>query len=243
MAKTNAFAVNESIVQARQNQYSYRSHMGMVNSAEWVVLFDDFLQAEQATENLVGWTTILDVGATAVDGGDHGGTIDITSDTADEGMAFYGNLGIALAGKKFFMEARVKYTDADDGQWVIGLSDLTSVTNPEDLYTTQPDFIGFGTETDGSAVLNLIYDTNNGGPVTDASSASMEDDTWAVIAIEFNPDDGNIRGYKDGNLVVTSSTQASVPDDLPLAPYFAFVLEDITTDIGTIDYIRVVVER
>lgn len=243
MAKTNAFAVNESIVQARSISYSYRNHTGMMNSAEWIVIFDDFLYAEQATENLVGWTAITDTGATAADGNEHGGVIDISSDGADEGIAFYGNLGAKFSGKKVYIEARVKSTDADDNQWVIGFSDLTSTTNPEDLYTTQPDFCALGTETDASAVINLIYDTNNGGPVTDASTASLEDATYAVLALEFNPDDGKLRGYKDGALIVTSGTQASVPDDLPLAPFFCFLLEDTTTDIGTIDWIRVVVER
>lgn len=230
--------------------YEYRAGMGLMNSAEWVVLFDDFLQAEQATENLLGWTTITDAGATAVDGNEHGGVIDVTSDGVDEGMSFYANLGVQLNGKKFFMEARVKVEDADDNIVCIGLSDLTSTTNPEDLWTTQPDFIALGTVTDGDATPKLVYDKNNGGPVTQAATGTtydLQDDTWHVLAISFNGattlTDGSLKAYLDGKEIISATTEAQVPDDLPLAPFFGFRLEDDATDVMSIDYIRVVVER
>lgn len=236
---------------SQQASYPYRSGMGMIPSAEWVVFHDDFCQAEQATENQVGWTSIIDLGATIVDGNEHGGVIDITSDAIDEGAALYHNLCVNLSGKKFFMEARVKCEDADDNQIVIGLSDLTSTTNPEDLYTTQPDFIAFGTHVDADATPALIYDKNNGGPVTDTPTGTtfdLADNTWHRLAIWYNgattaDTSGVIECYVDGALAVRSSTDAQIPDDLPLAPFVAAVLEDDATDIISIDYVRYAFQR
>jgi len=236
---------------AKSNGYAYRTGMGMINSAEWIVFFDDFNQAEQATENQVGWTSLIDTGATIVDGDEHGGVIDISSDAADEGVALYQNLGIKLAGKKFFMEARVKVEDADDGQIVIGLTDLSSSTNPEDFYTTQSDFIAFGTHVDADATPALIYDKDNGGPVTDTPAGTtfdLSDATWHTIAIAYNgaataSSTGGFTAWVDGNLATTAATIAQIPDDLPLAPFIAAVLEDDATDIISIDYVRYAVER
>jgi hypothetical protein len=236
---------------ASQKDYWYRSGMGMVNSAEWVVFFDDFSQAEEATEDQVGWTSLIDTGATIVDGDEHGGVIDISSDAADEGVALYHNKCVKLAGKKFFMEARVKVEDADDGQIVIGLSDLSTTTNPEDLYTTQSDFLAFGTHVDADATPALIYDKNNGGPVTDTPTGAtfdLSDGTWHTIAIWYNgaataDTSGALVAFVDGVEATRASTDAQIPDDLPLAPFIAAVLEDDATDIISIDYVRYAFER
>jgi hypothetical protein len=224
--------------------------MGMINSAEWIVLFDDFLHAEQATEDPLLWTPLIDTGATIVDGNEHGGVRDVTSDAVDEGVACYGSLGIKLNGKRFFMEARVKLEDADDNQAIIGLSDLTTTTNPEDLWTTQPDFISFGNTVDGDATPVLKYDKNNGGPVTETptgTSFDLTDGNWHVLAIAFNGagtlTDGSLKAYVDGVEAASALTEAQVPDDLPLAPFWGLMLEDDATDVMSIDYIRVVVER
>lgn len=171
-----------------QDKYSYRAGMGMVQSAEWVVFFEDFNQAESATEALEGFTSIIDAGTTVVDGDEHGGVIDMNSDGADEGVAYYHNKCVKLSGKKFFMEARVKIEDADDGQVIIGLADLTDVTAaaPESLWTTTPDFISFGNTVDGDATPVLKYDKNNGGPVTETPSGTTFDFTdgiWHTIAL------------------------------------------------------------
>mgnify|MGYP003118015378 FL=1 len=242
----------ESITHApvsSQKPYAYRSKMGMFNSAEWIVVFDDFLQAEQATENQVGWTPIIDSGATIVDGNEHGGVIDISSDGTDEGAVMYGNLGIKLNGKRFFMEARVKVEDSDDNIVAIGLSDLTSTTNPEDLWTTQSDFIAFGSVTDGDATPKLVHDKDNGGPVTvtPESDFDLNDGEWHVIAIAFNGastlTDGSLKAYVDGVEAASATTEAQVPDDLPLAPFFGARLEDDASDIVSFDYVRIVAER
>lgn len=248
----NGVGLRESVVHApisNQKPYAYRSGMGMINSAEWVVFFDDFMAWEEATEDPVGWNPIIDTGATIVDGNEHGGVIDVTSDAVDEGIALHLPLSVKLNGKKFFMEARVKIEDADDGQAIIGLADLTATTNPEDLWTTTPDFISFGNTVDGDATAVLKYDKNNGGPVTETptSGADFEDDTWHVIAIAYNGastlTDGSLKAYFDGIEVASADTEAQVPDDLPLAPFLGLMLEDDATDVLSCDYVRVVYER
>jgi hypothetical protein len=223
----------------------------MMSSAEWIHFHDDFLRAEQATENLVGWTALIDIGATIVDGNEHGGVLDITSDAVDEGVALYQNLGIQLSGKKFFMEARVKLEDADDNQVIIGLADLTATTNPEDLWTTTPDFISFGNTVDGDATPVLKYDKDNGGPVTNTPTGTTFDFTDGVyhtIGLWYNGSSsasttGALVAYFDGVEATRAGTLAQIPDDLPLAPFFGFMLEDDATDVMSIDYFRYAIER
>jgi hypothetical protein len=235
---------------AKSQNYKYRSGCGMFSSAEWVHLFYDFTLAEEATEDQVGWTSIIDTGATIVDGVEHGGVIDVTSDAVDEGVALYLPQSVQLAGKKFFMEARVKLEDADDNQAVIGLSDLTSTTNPEDLWTTQPDFIAFGNFTDGDATPQLRYDKNNGGPVTHTptgTSFDLTDGAYHILAISYNggttPADSSLQAWVDGKLAVSATTEAQIPEDLALAPFFGLRLEDDATDVMSIDWFRFAVER
>ena len=234
-----------------QQSFYYRSGMGMINNAEWIVFMEDFMQAEQATETISGFTSIIDAGATMVDGDEIGGVIDLTSDAADEGIALHQNLGIQLSGRKFFMEARVKITDADDGQIIIGLADLTAVTNPEDLWTTTPDFISFGNTVDGDATPVLKYDKNNGGPVTETPSGTtfdFTDNAFHTIAIWYNgattaSSTGALIAFFDGVEATRAATLGQIPDDLPLAPFIGALLEDDATDIFTIDYFRYAIER
>jgi hypothetical protein len=236
---------------SNQAPYPYRSGMGMVNSAEWIVFFDDFTGVTSSNAP-TGWTAIIDTGATAVDGAEHGGVIDISSDGADEGVGLYLPKSIQLGGKKFFMEARVKVEDADDNIVAFGLSDLVATTDPEDLYdTSNADGISFGTTTDGDATPKLVYDKNNGGPVTNTPTGTgfdLSDATWHTLGIFYNgattaDDTGFLGAYVDGNLATSAGTDAQIPDDVPLAPFVAALVEDDATDIISIDFVRFAIQR
>jgi hypothetical protein len=60
----NGVGLTESIVHARTSGYPYRAGMGMINSAEFVVMMDDFVSP--VTTNLpLGWdAVVIDTGAT-----------------------------------------------------------------------------------------------------------------------------------------------------------------------------------
>lgn len=240
-----------SSVSSSGGNYWYRTGMGMVPSADWVVFMEDFIQAEQATEIWPGFTALIDAGATMIDGIDLGGVIDITSDAADEGILLYQNRGVKLSGKRFFLEARVKVTDADDTQIVIGLSNLGTLVNPEDVYTTDTDFIAYGTHVDGDATPALIYDKNNGGPVTDTPAGTtfdITDNTWHRIAIWYNgattaATNGALVAFTDGAEATRAGTIAQIPEDVELAPFIVALLEDDSADTLSIDYFRFAFER
>lgn len=246
---TNAAGFNESIVLARDRNYPYQTGMGMINSREWIVHFDDFIGSEASDElNYGGYLTLQDAGETLVNADEHGGAVTISSDGTSEGIGFYLPKCIKLTGKKFFMEVRAKTADADDTDLVFGLSDLSATSDPEDLWdTSNADGIACGVF-DGSAALKLIYDKDNTGPVTETSTvATLSDATYATLAISYNgaTDPGNnaVQFWKDGVLAGAAGTNAQIPEDVVLAPFFAFRTGGDAAHTGTFDYFRWAVER
>lgn len=245
MSRNNSFGINESIVHGKDGDYSYRRGMGMFNSFEWVAFYDEF-DGSPASNAYPGWTAIIDTGGTATSAAIAGGGAAITSDGTTEGVSLYRGKSVQLSGRKFFMEVRVKTLDADDTDVKFGLTDLIATTNPEDLWATATaDGIAAGV-TDGSAALTLVYDKNNGGPVTETSSAVLEDDTWAVLAITYNgaetPGEGSLRLWKDGEVIATAATVAQIPEDLALAPFIGARTGGDAAHIVTFDYARYAVQ-
>lgn len=236
---------------SNQATYAYRGGKGMFNSAEWHVFFDDFNGA--VTSNVPnGWAgAIIDVGCTITNAGLHGGVLLFDSDAANEGASCYLNKCIKLAGKKFFMEARVKMEDVSAMTFQMGLTDVAATTNPEDLWTTTAaDGIAFGNL--DAATVSLVYDKNNGGPVTatldDTTKGTLADDTWAVLAIAYDgaatPNDGSLTAWVNGYQVAKAETEAQVPEDVELAPFIGMLAGHATTaDVAHVDYVRFAIER
>lgn len=233
------------------NLYPYRAGKGMIPSAEWVVFFDDFT-GDVASNIPDGWdAAIIDTGCTNTNANLAGGVLLMDSDADNEGTAIIQNKHVALAGKKFFMEVRVKMEDVSAMTFQFGLSALTAVTNPEDIWTTTTtDYISFGNL--DTAVCALTYDKNNGGTVTETNSnetqATLADNTYAILAIDYNggstPGDSSVRAYVNGILVAAAQTEAQIPDDLPLAPFVGFLAGHATTaDVVHVDYVRYSLER
>jgi hypothetical protein len=231
--------------------YPYRAGKGMIPSAEWIVFFDDFT-GDVASNVPEGWdAAIIDTGCTNTNANLAGGVLLMDSDADNEGTAIYQNKHIALAGKRFFMECRVKMEDVSAMTFQMGISDLTATTNPEDIWTTTTtDYISFGNLDTDEAVLT--YDKNNGGTVTETNSnstqATLADDTYAILAIDYNggasPGDSSVRAYVNGIQVAAAGTEAQIPDDLPLAPFIGFLAGHATTaDVVHVDYVRYSLER
>jgi len=241
----NGVAFSESIVHAtkgRVGPYAYRSGLGMMPSAEFNVFHDDF--NELLTTNVpAGWTAaVIDTGATLVADTTAGvsSTLIFDSDGATEGVAIYLPKAIQLtAGKKFFMEIRLKTELADDRDVKFGLTDLTATTNPEDLWTTTAaSVIAFGV-LDGSALLKLLADSANAGTAVVASERSMTSATWHTLAIGY--DGVTLKGYIDGQ--EAASTTTTIPTGVALAPFVGFRNGSAATTEGQIDYVRYAQER
>lgn len=258
---SNGLGITESLVHApvsNQGAYAYRSKMGMVQSAEWDVFFDDFhsfVVATAITNGPVantpwGWQgAVIDTGATAAVTTTAAlgatGVLTLSDATASEGVAFYGTKSVQLtAGKRFFMEARIRTDDVTDNTIQFGLSDLTATTNPEDLWTTTAaNLVTFGI-LDGSAALKMLADKSNSGSTAETGTRSMVADTWHTLAFYY--DGGSaLRGYIDGNLAETwSQASTTIPTGVALAPFIGVLNGDGAGGANNyIDYVRFVIER
>jgi hypothetical protein len=255
MARKNRAGFSESVTIARDTAYPYRSGMGMFSSAEWVTFFDDF-QRDVATNVPVGWdAAIIDTGATIASfatsaAANANGVIRITSDAASEGAGIYLPKQVYLSGKRFFMEVRVRTAAATDTTLYFGLSDLSATTDPEDLWdTSNADGIAFGVS-DGDATPQLVYDKDNGGPVTNAASGTTFDlanSTWVTLAIWYNgasvDASKSLKGYVNGSEAVSAATVAQVPEDVLLAPFIGALGGNGAIGTIDVDYVRFALER
>lgn len=238
--------------------FDYRNGTGMMPSAEWAVFFDDFLQpwipSTAITNGPVANTpsnwqgAIIDSGATvavnttAAIGAN--GVLTLADATASEGAAFYGQKTVQLtAGKKFWLEARVRTDDVTDNALQVGLSDLTATTNPEDLWTTTAaNLVSFGI-LDGSAYPKMLADKSNSGSTAETSDRVMVVNTWHILAIYY--DGVNLHGYLDGQQSLTwSQASTTIPTGVALAPFVGHLNGDGAGGaVAVIDYIRFVSER
>jgi hypothetical protein len=224
--------------------YPYRSKMGLVPSAEWNVFHDDF-NINVAANAPTGWTTIIDTGATLVSLGTAGfsSSVVIASDGASEGVSIYTPENIQLtSGKKFFMEAMVYTSIAAETDVQIGLSDLTAVTNPEDLWTTtSASLVAFGTLA-GSATTKMLADKSNTGSTAETGTRALSNNTWHRIA--FNYDGVNLRGYVDGKLsLLWAQASTTIPTGVSLAPFIGARTGATAGNLTYVDYFRYVGQR
>lgn len=222
--------------------YGYRNGLGMMNSAEYIVFHDDF-QGPVATNVPHGWqAAIIDTGCTITNANLIGGVLVFDSDADDEGAAFYGHKWVTLtADKRFFMETRVKMEDVSAMTFMFGCAALTATTNPEDLWTTT-EATGFAFGNLDAATFSLNYDLSNAGTVTDTSTETLTDDTWATLGVGY--DGGNMFAYHNGKQIIAASTPAQIPVGVVMAPFVGMLAGHATTaDITHVDYVRIAMER
>lgn len=245
---SNGVGLTESLVHARSHKFSYRTGMGMIPSAEFVVFFDDFLKP--VASNLpADWTAaIIDTGATIVvdtTAGSMGATggLLFDSDGATEGAAFYGDAQIQLTvGKKFFMELRFQTELANDSDVQFGLTSATATTNPEDLWTTTSDsLVAFGV-LDGDATVTMLADSGNTGSTAELGTMDLSDATWHTLAIFY--DGALLRGFVDGTqAILWSQASTTIPTGVALHPFVGFRNGSAATTEGHADFVRYVIQR
>jgi len=229
-----------------QGTYAYRSKVGMMDSAEFTVFHDDFIGTSPSNAPAdYTWTAIIDTGATLTNNASlvkKGGIIGITSDGASEGVSIYHPRTVKLeSGKRFFMEVSCMTLDADDTDVQFGLSDLSATTDPEDMWdTSNADGVACGV-LDGSAAIKLVYDKDNGGPVTETSTLVLSDSTWTTLA--FGWDGVSLKFYKNGLFAGQALTTGQVPDDVLLAPFVGARTGGDAAHVVYFDYVRWALER
>lgn len=255
--------LSEPIVHSQKHAsaklYDYRLGTGMFPSAEHSVFFDDFysfvvgtsITNGPAANTPWGWqSAIIDTGSTATVATTAAlgatGVLSISDATASEGVSIYGTKSIQLtAGKKFFMEMRFRTDDVTDNDFMFGLSDLTAVVNPEDLWnTTSANLVSFGILDGGSGYPTMLADASNSGTTAQAQTVKQcVVNTWHVMAIGYNG--AKLRGYLDGReVLVWSSADSTIPTGVALAPFFGSRNGDGAGGAANyIDYVRWAIER
>lgn len=225
-------------------KYSYRTGMGMMPSAEFAVLHDDFL-LPFATNTTVGWAAIIDTGGTSITNltatVGANGVMAMNSDDVSEGSAIYGGKSLQLIpGKKFMMEVRMRTNDVTDGAFQFGLSAVTAATNPEDLWTTvATDVLTFGI-LDGSATTGMLADEGNAGTAVTAGTIALVADTWTTLAIYY--DGATAFGFVNGDVSV--STAVTVPEAVALAPFIGHLNGNgAGNNTSLVDYVRIISQR
>lgn len=231
--------------------YKYRTGMGMINSAEWSVWMDDFVNNAAVGTNIPhGWkAAIIDAGATvtanttAALGAN--GVIQPFDATASEGASIYGEKVYQLtAAKKFFMEVRVRTDDVTDNAVQFGLAVLTATTNPEDLWlTAQDSFVAMGI-VDGAGTTTLFADKTNSGSTVETGTRAMVADTWHTLAIYY--DGASLSSYLDGYLTKTWAQAAAttVPVGIAMAPFIGHINGNgAGGNVVLFDYVRIVSQR
>ncbi len=246
------------IVHGPSNKYAYRAGLGMMPSAEFDVFHDDFhsfVVATAITNGPVantpwGWQgAVIDSGATvavnttAAVGAN--GVLTFADATLSEGAAIYGTKSFQLtAGKKLFVEARIRTDDVTDNAIQFGLSDLTATTNPEDLWTTAAaNLVTFGLG-DGDSNPKMLVDAGDSGTSFQVQTVkTMLTNTWHTLAIYF--DGVKVHGYLDGDLVITwGSASTTIPTGVALAPFVGHINGNgAGGNVVLVDYYRVVSER
>lgn len=247
----NALGVNESVVHAPKSQanpYWYRGGLGMFGSAEFQVKMDDFVDVV-ASNVPSGWTAaITDTGGTTTTATTAtlgaNGVLVIADATASEGAAFYGAKGLQLiSGKKMFMEMRFRTGDVSDNAVQFGLSALTAVTNPEDLWTTAADdVVAFGL-LDGSAYPQMLSDAGNSGSTAETGTLAVTADTWTTLGIYF--DGSALFGFVNGvQSLKWSQASTTIPTAVALAPFVGHINGNGGgAAVVLIDYVRWAFQR
>lgn len=238
-----------SLKASRSYTYPYRAGLGIIPTAEHSVFFDDFTGL--VTTNVpAGWSAaIIDTGATTVQlttaiTGGQSGVLLMSDATASEGVSINMPKNFVFAtGKKWFMEMRFQTSDVTDNAVQFGLSDLTAVVNPEDLWTTvAASVIAFGI-LDGSATVKMLSDKSNSGSTVETGTRALVVNTWHTLGIYY--DGLKLSGYVDGKLALAWAQAATtIPDGIVLAPFIGVLNGDgAGAATNFIDYIRLVAER
>lgn len=215
--------------------------IGVDMLADYHIFFDDFVgTAFNATDT---YTVVKDAGASVGFGADlENGAVVLTSaattDNDGASIQLAETSFLVKSGKKLMFEARVKVSDADQGEMFIGLAD-NFATNPEAVIVNGVARIGFEL-IDEAATINTVIDDDT-SPTRTVLSSSMSDDTY--VRLGFMTDGASIRFYVNRSLVSTQSIPSAIAA-VTLGPAFFHLSGNATgTHTASCDYILACQER
>lgn len=200
----------------------------------WMDDFDDYVAAE--------WTITETGSGTRAVGNLDGGILVITNAAADDDANFLQWSGATNAatvetwkfevGKRLWLKARFKLSDATQSDFVLGLqiTDTTPLAVTDGLYFLKVD---------GSATLNLLATFNSASTTT--TVGTLADDTYVSVGYYY---DGRstIHVYLNDNRVGSSATTNLVTDE-ELTLSFGIQNGEAVAKVLSLDYLFVSKER
>lgn len=173
------------------------------------------------------------------------GEISMSTDTDNQGVKLIYPKGGAIAGKfkftagkKFWMEARVKVSSIADtiSQIFVGFAEEGLVTEGTLLLINEAgladkDYVGFVREYADGNQFNIAWNTESGGasPVSDGNAVTLAATTWKKIGLYC--DGTTLYFFADGVLLAYSVLIAAT--DFPIDEEMAFYMENLCGAAGT----------
>ena len=200
---------------------SARASLENLKQSMWPDQFtymDDFY--EGAVDTTLKWTIVKDSGASAAIVADAtGGEIALTSTatTENDGASIQGKHEIfslpTTAGDSIWFETRIKTSDADQMDILVGLTE-TFATNPENALASS-NIIGF-LLTDGSAVIQGVTEASDSQTLvtfTDTTLSTLENDTFVTLGFIATKGDTSANDKVEFfiNRKLAGSTKLTVP--------------------------------
>jgi len=216
--------------------------IGVDQLCDYAVFFDDFVTSViNVTDTYLG--TVVDTSQEPLLGTDlENGQLKLpsaaTTDNNGSSIQMVQTSFLVKSGKKLWFEARVKVSDADQGEMFIGLAE-NFATNPEAVIVDGIARVGFEL-VDGLATINTVIDDDT-TPTRTVLSSSMADDTF--VKLGFRTDGGHIRFYVNRALVSTQAIPSAIAA-ITLGPAFMHISGNATgTHSAHMDYWLAVQER
>lgn len=189
------------------------------------------------------WTvTETQAGATQALADGDGGLLLLTNSAADNDINQIQKSGasyVMAAGKKLFLKARFKLSDATDSDFAIGLQN-TNVDGT--ALATATDGVFFLKADDAATLAVYIRQDNSTGSASATGISTLVNDTFVTVSAFYDGGDRLYYGVNDtvlGFLTVTSS----ILPNTNLAPIASLKNGAAAAKTATVDYIFVAEER
>jgi len=199
-----------------------------------VILFDDFLNGPRVAAGAEasyagyggGYRGFADTGGLVQDGGEWGGTLNLSSDGDNEGASFRTSVApfqIARGQGKLWFECRIKTSDISDTKHgiFVGLMADNALTATVPITAAgaiaDVNIVGFHRlEGDGDQ-FDTIYKADGVTQVTVGSdAASVAADTYVKLGMIFDPKNNQLSFWRNGvKLANTYTVVAAAGTDFP----------------------------
>lgn len=231
-----------------------------------VVLFDEFQNGPRVAAGAEasytgyggGYRGFADTGGLVQDGGEIGGSLDLSSDGDNEGASFRSSCAAFQIGRglgKLWMEARVKTSTIADTKHnlFVGLMADAALTAVLPITAAgaiaDVNIVGFHrTEAAlGGALMSTVYKADGVAAVTvQAGAVAIAADTYVKLGMVFDPSNNVLSFYRNGvKLANTYAVPAAQGTDFPNDVRLGFVIAVLnatgtTPGSSKIDWVKVV---